>query len=116
MNSLKRYTPLKRTRLKPISDKRRKRNGKPGKCGIVRLYGKDLKALREMCFHRDHERCVQCARKLVLKRGCWNSMHMAHLRTKRNNGDTLENVRSLCPDCHSKSHNCGGKPLPPKGA
>jgi 5-methylcytosine-specific restriction endonuclease McrA len=111
---LSRKVPLKhKTHLAPVGKKRRKRNGKPGKCGIVRLYGKNLEALRETCFERDRRRCVDCGRRLVLERGFVDSMQMAHVRTKRNNGDTLDNVRSKCGDCHHREHN--PKAVPPKG-
>lgn len=85
-----------------------------GKLGIVRLTGDDLADLRVQCFIRDGWKCQGC--------GCEVSMNglfrfkraeMAHIRTKRNHGDTLSNVRTLCPDCHRLEHN-GGKPCPPK--
>lgn len=113
MNRLKRYTPLKRSPIRPVSKKRRKRSGRPGKCGIVRLYGRDLEVLRETCFERDHRKCVDCGRPLVLARGFIDSMEMAHVRTKRNHGDTLDNVRSKCRDCHHREHN--PKAVPAKG-
>jgi hypothetical protein len=38
-------------------------------------------------------------------------MEMAHVRGKRNHGDSLDNVRSLCGPwangCHAKEHNWG---------
>ena len=47
----------------------------------------------------------------------WNSMHMAHIKAKRSGGDSLENVRALCGDCHRTSHAFGPsmqKPCPKK--
>jgi 5-methylcytosine-specific restriction endonuclease McrA len=100
---------LKRTRIAPVSRKRRERSGKPGKLGTVRLYGGDLEMLRWRCFERDRFRCVQCG-----FYGYLDTLEMAHIRTKRNNGDTLDNVVTMCHACHEKSHNAGGKPCPPK--
>ena len=106
----------KRSRgLNPVSKARRARSGKPGKLGIVRLYGKDLAKLREDCYWRAAGRC-----ELMLS-GCldnagWTVGQMAHIKAKRNNGDTLDNVRWSCAPCHAKSHNCNGKPVPPKGS
>jgi 5-methylcytosine-specific restriction endonuclease McrA len=93
-----------------------------GKVGIVRLYGKDLEKLRRECFERDNYTCVECGTYVEwsdneLYRGYkWRTPvgHMAHIRTKRNNGDTLDNVRTLCAECHQKEHNAGGKPVPGK--
>lgn len=99
-----------------------KKGSRVGKLGIVRLVGKELTRLRLECFERDGYRCQECGRLVS-----WNGEErmyfdylatfprgeMAHIRTKRNNGDTLDNVRTLCPDCHRLEHN-GGKPVPSK--
>lgn len=116
-----RKKPLPRS-TKPIakvSPRRRQRSGRVGKMGIVRLYGKALKALRRECFIRDDFKCVDChctvawdeheARDLGLRVG-----EMSHVKGKRNHGDTLDNVVTRCREDHQKSHNCGGKPLPRK--
>jgi 5-methylcytosine-specific restriction endonuclease McrA len=71
-----------------------------GKLGIVRLTGKDLTKLRRQCYDRDGHNCVECGIWLRWDRGFKDSMHMAHIQNKRMYGDTLENVRSLCIDCH----------------
>ncbi len=71
-----------------------------GKLGIVRLTGKHMEELRRACYERDHQRCVNCFRWLRFERWHENSMHMAHVRTKRNNGDTLDNVVTKCWHCH----------------
>lgn len=106
----------------------KRRKTRVGKLGIVRLVGEDLEALRRACFERDGYRCqnVIIERLPFLggtvisniftcnKLGTWNTLEMAHLRTKRNNGDTLDNVITMCRECHAKSHNCNGKPCPPK--
>lgn len=120
---MKRRAPMKRTplcrktRIAPVSKRKRARSGKPGKLGIVRLYGKDMSNLREQCWDRDEGRCTDCSRPLYREER-WDgdpaAFHLAHIRTKRNNGDTLDNVRALCGECHGKSHNAGGKPVPAK--
>jgi hypothetical protein len=66
---------------------------------------------------RDKERCVQCGKRLHLNArfdGDPDAYDMAHRRNKAMWGDTLDNVESLCHDCHMKSHNAGGKPVPRK--
>ena len=91
----------------------RKREGKtrPG-----RLQGDALAALRSECFYRDKGRCCDCMRPVQLNGDAvWGmGMHMAHIKAKRMGGDSLQNVRTLCPECHRKSHNAGGKPVPSK--
>jgi hypothetical protein len=47
----------------------------------------------------------------------WESGHMAHIKAKRRNGDSLDNVRTLCAECHGLEHAYGPsgiKPCPPK--
>jgi hypothetical protein len=77
--------------------------------GIIRLCGKDMTALRRQRFELDGHRCVDCGIWLT-----WETMQLAHVRTKRNNGDTVENTRSKCAMCHMYEHNAGGKPVPRK--
>lgn len=110
---------LRRTRINPISAKRRKRSGVPGKLGIVRLYGSALTALRLECFERDGYRCQhilqpddefrfprRCLKKVRWERGYSNSGHMAHKGNKAMYGDVIDNVETKCPDCHLvKEHN-----------
>jgi 5-methylcytosine-specific restriction endonuclease McrA len=91
--------------IRKISKHRKKRSGKPGKLGIVRLYGKDLEALREACYMRDSGLCEVCGRWSPLHGDLMIRAHMAHRRGKRNNGDTLGNVRILCPVHHGEEHN-----------
>lgn len=110
---MKRSAPLRRTtRLAPVSKRRRERSGVPGKLGIVRLFGSDMTELRLQCFERDGYRCVDCGSAVIFERGYQQSGEMAHVRTKRNNGDTLENVRTKCGKCHFREHN--PKAVPPK--
>jgi 5-methylcytosine-specific restriction endonuclease McrA len=45
------------------------------------------------------------------------SFHMSHIKAKRMGGDFLDNVETLCGDCHRKYHNYGPsmeKPVPAK--
>lgn len=99
-------TPLKRkTRLRPVSPKRKSR---VGKLGIVRLRGKDLFQLRTNCWIRDLMRCVDCG-----VRTCWEprfngdpeAYDMAHIQSRGAGGsDVLENVVTKCHRCHMKEH------------
>lgn len=89
------------------------------KPGIVRLTGPKLVALRIFVFMRDRGRCTKCGRRIALTEedATWQMpvMHLAHIRNKRNHGDTKENTRARCPDCHLVGdHN--PKPCPPKPA
>ena len=103
--------PIQRTRVRKVRSRAR-----PG-----RLKGEGILVLREACFERDRGICVRCGIPLRLERGHWNSMEMAHLRGKRNWGDSLDNVRALCGPwangCHRTEHIFGKtltKPVPPK--
>jgi hypothetical protein len=97
---------MKRSRINPISKKRRQRSGKPGKLGIVRLYGQDLEFLRRECYDRDEGRCqwvedgLKCNKLLPFHGPVFLRAHMAHIRNRRNYGDTIDNVRILCPHHH----------------
>jgi 5-methylcytosine-specific restriction endonuclease McrA len=83
-----------------------------------RLKGEDLEALRLSCFIRDGWKCKECGKGVALRpHECAWSAHMAHIKAKRIGGDSLDNVRTLCGDCHRKEHNYGPsmtKPCPPK--
>lgn len=100
--------------IRKVSKRRKTRSGKPGKLGIVRLYGKDLEALREACYMRDSGLCEVCRRWSPFHGDVMERAHMAHRQGKRNNGDTLENTRILCPTHHAHEHNSNGKPAPAK--
>jgi 5-methylcytosine-specific restriction endonuclease McrA len=92
-------------RKKPVRKVRAK--ARPG-----RLKGKAMTALRIACFERDKGMCQECGR----FPGWWWG-EMAHIRAKRNNGDTLDNVRWLCSRCHMIEHSYGKsgvKPVPKK--
>ena len=109
---------MKRTRLNPISKKRRLRSGIAGKLGITRLYGKDMEALRLAAYLRSQGFCEMMAVTGVgaLAR-CfapvtWEGFELAHIKAKRNGGDSMDNVLVACAPCHRNSHN--PKPCPPK--
>src|ERR1039458_3528835 len=97
---------MKRSRINPVSNTRRSRSGKPGHCGIVRLYGADLTALRLECYRRDGGCCqweengMKCSKLLPVDGDIFTRAHMAHIKNKRNYGDTLENIRILCYQHH----------------
>ena len=85
-----------------VSKKRRERSGKPGKLGIVRLYGDDLAQLRRECYERDEGKCQWdgCGKSVPFEGDLYTRGHMAHVKNKRMYGDTLDNVRWLCYEHH----------------
>lgn len=100
-----------------VSKARRARSGQPGKMGIIRLYGPALEALRRDCYNRDKQACVDCGAHVYWEPGYIGSMHMAHIKSRGAGGsDVIDNVETKCAECHGKSHNCGGHPLPRKPA
>ena len=97
-------TPLARkTPMRPVRSKPR-----PG-----RLKGAALAELRRDCWYRDGGVCQECLRVTDpdLPSIADRSYHMAHIKAKRIGGDSLENVRTLCGECHRDEHNGtkGGK-------
>lgn len=103
---MKRSSPLQRkTRLRARRPKPRTHKL------VVRLTGKALEQLRLDCYRRDNCRCQECGIRTdpFVSSMAPNSYHMAHIKAKRNGGDTLDNVRALCGDCHRAEH---GNPLP----
>jgi len=92
----------RRKRPNRVSKKRRERSGKPGKMGIVRIYGEDLAQLRRECYERDEGKCQRdgCEKVLPFDGDLYTRGHMAHIRNKRMYGDTLGNVRWLCYEHH----------------
>ena len=101
--------------------RRRERSGVPGRLGIVRLYGKDLEALRDACWERDRGICQKSGMRLYRYPrfdGDPEAFHMAHIVSRGAGGsDTLENVRALAALYHTGDkgeHNCDGKPIPRK--
>jgi len=103
---IRRYTP-------PRKRKPRKGDVTVGKLGRVRLRGKALEALRRACFERDRYRC-QCSPSCGVA-VTWESGDMAHIVSRGAGGsDVLSNVVTMAHFHHLASHNCDGKPLPPK--
>lgn len=95
---------IKSTRTKP----------RPG-----RLQGEALDVLRVACYERDGSRCNNCSRltNFDAPHEAIDSFHMAHVKGKRMHGDSLDNVRVECGDCHRKYHSFGPtrvKPVPAK--
>jgi len=87
---------------------RRRRNGEPGKLGIVRLYGAKLRQLREDCWNRAQGICERCFSALYYEPrfdGDPIAYDMAHKKSRGAGGsDVLENVECLCHSCHMKAH------------
>lgn len=111
---------MKRSRINPISKKRRNRSGQPGNLGIVRLYGEALTELRWEAFRRSDGRCEmqrfgqRCNYPITFE-----NSEMAHVRNRRMYGDVIDNVLMSCrirkdgdTGCHHLSHN--PKACPPK--
>ena len=77
------------------------------KSGRIRLKGADLLLLRDACWKRDEGRCQECGERVY-----WNAppehplkFDMAHVKSRGSGGsDTLENVQTLCHQCHMKEH------------
>lgn len=70
---------------------------------------------RANVYLRYRESCVDCKRHVRWESGYFDSMHLHHKRGGSNRSDwSLENLVTLCLECHMKRHNCGGKPLPAK--
>lgn len=92
----------------------RRKKPRPG-----RLQGVELADLRLSCWLRDDGVCKKCSCQAFpdLPHTSPNSYHMSHIKAKRIGLDVLENVETLCGDCHRKFHNFGPsmkKPVPPK--
>jgi len=87
---------------------RRRRNGEPGKLGIVRLYGKALTELRLAVWDRDRGICQKCGDRLYYQArypGDPLAYDMAHIKSRGAGGsDTLENTRALCHREHMLEH------------
>ena len=68
------------------------------KPGIVRVKGKDMQALRIACFLKYGGRCDECNVITWLNAPDEHprKADMAHIRGKRNHGDSIDNVRNLC--------------------
>jgi 5-methylcytosine-specific restriction endonuclease McrA len=97
--------------IRKVSLKRRARSGQPGKCGIVRRYGRDMSALRSNCWDRCRGLCEDCFSAMFFNPrfdGDPRAYDMAHIKSRGAGGsDVLENVRGLCHSCHMKEHTKG---------
>lgn len=93
-----RRTPIRRYKPKP--------DVRIGKLGTVRLSGPAMAELRLTCWRRDGGICQECGQRVnpFFHHSFSNSYHMAHKRNRRMYGDTLDNVRALCGDCHRAEH------------
>jgi len=120
--SARKRAALKRSRISPISKKRRLRSGIAGKLGIVRLYGKDMAELRHRVYERDAGRCqfvesngFLCGKRLPFDGSVFVRAHLAHIVGRgRGGSDTAENTRLVCYFHHIVCEHSGGKPCPPK--
>lgn len=73
--------------------------------GQVRLYGPAWDHLRAFVWNRDGRRCVATGKPVILEKGHWNTMHLAHYKSKGSGGSDLpSNVRCLCLEAHSAEH------------
>lgn len=105
-----------RTR-KPTAAPKRRKQSRVGKTGTVRVVGVDMTELRKQAYLRSNGFC-----EMKLNAQCggytpWKSGELAHIRTKRNHGDSISNVKWSCAGCHRISHAYGPsnrKPVPPK--
>ena len=99
---MKRTAIQRKTRLRPRRERPRTHKF------IVRLTGNALKKLRLECFVRDFGRCNVCGRKVFYEArfpGDPLAYDMAHVRSRGAGGDdSLENVRTLCHECHMAEH------------
>jgi 5-methylcytosine-specific restriction endonuclease McrA len=63
--------------------------------------------LRLACWERDQGICQVCGVSTFWEArfdGDPQAYHMAHIRNKRNYGDTLDNVQCLCARDHMREH------------
>ena len=82
------------------------------KSGLVRLTGADLSALRLACWVRDKGRCQECLAPVSDDHASCHPLKydMAHIQSRGAGGsDSLENVRTMCHECHMQEHTKGLK-------
>jgi 5-methylcytosine-specific restriction endonuclease McrA len=78
--------------------------------GTVRLAGKELEALRRAMLKRDKSNCQACRVAVSDSFPAWHpkKAHMAHIKSRGAGGsDTLDNIRTLCGECHREEHSKG---------
>lgn len=105
--------PAKRKPWQP--PKRKKKPLREGKVTqTIRRSGPEMSDLRDRVFLRSQGICERNLR------GCqgytpYKLGNLSHIRSRGAGGsDTEENTLWSCFPCHVKSHNCDGKPCPPK--
>ena len=76
------------------------------KIKTLRLYGKAKTEFRRKVAERALEFCDVCGWYAPLKwDGVFDSGHVAHIKSYgAGGGDTMDNVKWKCPDCHGKEH------------
>ena len=64
----------------------------------IKLRADEYELVRNQVLERDGWRCQEC--------GCFHNLHVHHLQPRYKLGsDTLENLITLCADCHRAVHN-----------
>ena len=97
-------SPIKKRRTEP-------RRGEPTK--------EEKEAARTLCYSRALGLCHWCRRYAPLNGDDFTRGQLCHLKAKRRFGwmeseETGQKHLWGCLECHSKSHNAGGKPCPAK--
>ena len=65
---------------------------------------KEWDALRRACLQRDGYKCQHCQAKVIGKKRGGSTPHVDHIKPRKSGGtDTLDNLRTLCASCHSKT-------------
>lgn len=68
------------------------------KTKIIRLTGKAYKQLQKAVLERDNFTCRKC--------GCYTNAPPHHrIKLSQGGSDILDNLETLCLDCHAKEHN-----------
>jgi hypothetical protein len=102
-------TPLKRTPLRKRRPEARRGVPTP----------QDKESIRWQVYERSAGRCELslpgCSgRVLPFDGSIFDRWHLVHIHARRRFGWGLENLCGGCFWCHTRSHNCGGKPVPKK--
>lgn len=83
--------------------------------GRERLNAAGMQQLRYEAYKRSRGACefvwdgVRCNARID-----WESMQLCHKQHGPRKTDTIDEVLAGCADCHQRSHNCAGKPVPRK--
>ena len=63
----------------------------------IKLGAQDYDMMRERVLRRDSWRCQEC--------GSMKNLHIHHMKRRSQlGGDTMDNLITLCADCHGKCH------------